>query len=189
MNSMKLPSVTPPSSHPSSQRVESGKEEACDGCGSCVGRRDFFRIGLGAAVATALAGVVPARLAAEPIRWIRASSGAGPLRYPLPAEDGVHVDRDNEVILVRYQGTVAAFALSCPHQRSLLRWREDDGIFQCTKHHSEYSPVGVYKKGRATRNMDRLGIQLDGTEVVVDPSTVYHSDDDPQGWAAAAVTP
>jgi len=40
---------------------------------------------------------------------------------------------------------------------------------------------------RATRNMDRLGIRLEGSEVVVDPTTVYHSDDDPGGWASAVV--
>lgn len=164
------------------------REEACAGCGSCPSRREFLRVGVGAAVASAVAALLPTRAAgATPVRWIRSADSDGPLRYPLPTEDGVDVDRDNEVILIRYQGTVAAFALSCPHQRSLLRWRENKGIFQCTKHHSEYSPTGVYEKGRATRNMDRLGISLEGSEVVVDPDTVYHSDDDPAGWDAAAV--
>lgn len=161
----------------------------CEGCGTCVGRRDFLRVGLGAAMVATVGAMLPSALAAEPVRWIRAVGGGdGALRYPVPAADGVHVDRGNEVILVRYQGIIAAFALSCPHQHSLLRWRDKKGIFQCSKHHSEYSPTGVYEKGRATRNMDRLGIQLDGSEVVVDPGTVYHSDDDPQGWDAAVVS-
>ncbi len=174
MTTMKLPAITP--------------EDNCNACGSCVGRRDFFRIGVGAAIAAAIAGALPGSLSAAPVRWTTSLSDSGPLRYPLPTADGVDVDRSNEVILVRYQGTLAAFALSCPHQHSMLRWRADDGIFQCSKHHSEYSPTGVYEKGRATRNMDRLAIHLDGNEVVVDPATVYHSDDDPQGWAAAALT-
>lgn len=163
-------------------------ETRCEGCGSCPSRRAFFRVGLGAAVAAAAAAILPTSVAgATPIRWVYTDRTGGPLRYPMPTADGVDVDRANEVILVRYQGTVAAFALSCPHQRSLLRWREKDGIFRCTKHHSEYSPTGEYEKGRATRNMDRLGITLEGSEVVVDPETVYHSDDDPEGWASAAV--
>jgi len=164
------------------------REDACAGCGSCPSRREFFRVGVGAAVVAAVAAVLPASAAgATPIRWIRSVGSGGPLRYPVPGADGADVDRDHEVILVRYQGVVAAFALSCPHQRSMLRWREKDGIFQCTKHHSEYSPTGVYEKGRATRNMDRLGISLEGSEVVVDPDTVFHSDDDPAGWDAAVV--
>jgi Rieske Fe-S protein len=163
------------------------REDGCDGCGSCPSRREFFRVGVGAAVAAAVAAVLPASAGATPIRWVRSAGSGGALRYPMPTADGVDVDRGNEVILVRYQGTVAAFALSCPHQRSMLRWREGDGIFQCSKHHSEYSPTGQYLKGRATRNMDRLGIHLEGSEVVVDPGTVYHSDDDPGGWASAVV--
>jgi len=174
MNPTTLPSLLP-------------REETCEGCGPCPSRREFFRVGVGAAVAAAVAAVLPAAAGAAPIRWIRSVGSGEEPRYPMPTADGVDVDRGNEVILVRYQGTVAAFALSCPHQRSMLRWREGDRIFRCTKHHSEYSPTGEHLKGRATRNMDRLGIRLEGSEVVVDPTTVYHSDDDPEGWASAVV--
>ena len=175
MSEMKLTSLT------------SNEDEDCTGCGSCVGRRDFLRTGLGAAAMAALAAFLPTRAEATPLRWTQALGRGGELRYPVPAADGVEVDRSNELILVRHQGVVTAFALSCPHQRSMLRWREGKEIFQCTKHHSEYDPMGVYQKGRATRNMDRLLVRLEGDEIVVDPSTTYHSDDDPQGWASAAV--
>lgn len=175
MSEMKLTSPT------------SSEDDACTGCGSCVGRRDFLRTGLGAAAVAALAALLPAGAEAAPVRWTRTLGSGGELRYPVPATDGVDVDRSNEVILVRHQGLVSAFALSCPHQRSMLRWREGDGIFQCTKHHSEYDPTGVFQKGRATRNMDRLLIRREGDELVVDPSTIYHSDEDAQGWASAAV--
>lgn len=158
-----------------------GREDAA----SCLARREFFRLGMTAAACL----VLPRALAAAPVRRIRArtQAGSGAVRYPIPSVDGVHVDRDNEVILVRHDGMLAAFALSCPHQRSLLRWREKDGIFRCTKHHSEYSAMGKYLKGRATRNMDRLAIQVDGNDVLVDPGTAYHSDDEPQAWATAEV--
>jgi len=158
--------------------------QGCDGCGSCIGRRTFFRMGLGAAA-------VLATLRADDLRAATASvQGSGDpsaLRYPVPTADGVTVDRSNEVILVRQEGEVMAFALSCPHQRSMLRWRDGDGIFQCSKHHSEYTPAGVYEKGRATRNMDRLAVKLDGSEVVVDRTTTYHSDENPQAWESAVV--
>ena len=136
----------------------------------------------------ALAAMIPGGASGLEVRAARGFLSEGVLRFPVPASDGVQIDAANEVILVRRSGTVSAFALSCPHQRSMLRWREADGIFQCSKHRSEYSPVGVYLKGRATRNMDRLAVRLEGGEIVVDPGTVYESDQDPQGWAAAVVT-
>ncbi len=157
---------------------------ACSACEACPNRRDFVRWSIAAAAALAL---LPRNLRASPPRWITSRDGAGNLRYPVPSADGVEIDRSNEVILARTEGQIAAFALSCPHQRSMLRWRENDGIFQCTKHHSEYSPAGVYQKGRATRNMDRLAIRLEAGEVVVDPDTRFLSDDDPEGWAGAVV--
>lgn len=141
-------------------------------------------MGLGAAVVALL----PRGAAAAPIEWISPSGVEDELRYPIPETDGAHVDRGNEVILMRHDGAIAAFALSCPHQRSMLRWREKDGIFQCTKHHSQYTPTGEFMKGRATRNMDRLAIRLDGDAVVVDPARVYHSDEDATGWDGALVT-
>ncbi len=173
MSMLKLPSVDP-------------AEDACDACASCVGRRDFFRIGLGAAVALGVLGTLPDALAAAPIRWIRPVTPGEP-RYPVPSDDGVHVDRDQEVILVRYQGELMAFSLACPHQHALLKWLPDHQMFRCTKHHSEYSPEGVYMKGRATRNMDRYALSIQNGQVIVDKSTVFHSDKNPQGWASAEV--
>jgi nitrite reductase/ring-hydroxylating ferredoxin subunit len=167
-------------------RLPMSSADSCEGCGSCgVDRRGFFRLGLGIAATAWL----PSGLKAESIDWISASvTDADEVRYPIPDTDGVQVDRKSEVILVRRGKTIAAFALSCPHQRSMLRWREKDGIFQCTKHHSEYSPTGEYQKGRATRNMDRLAIRIDGDEVVVTPGTIYHSDEDATGWDDAVAT-
>ena len=42
--------------------------------------------------------------------------------------------------------------------------------------------------GRATRNMDRLAIRVDGGQLVVDVDKMFMSDKDPVGWAAATVT-
>jgi len=188
MREMRLPSLSPLAGSDSPDAgFDTGSDGVCDGCGSCVGRRDFVVRGLGALVAAAVMGTLPRAIAAQPIRWIRGTGSGSARRYPVPQEDGVHVDKGAEIIIVRYQGLLAAFALSCPHQRSMLRWKPKDGFFQCTKHHSEYKPTGEYIKGRATRNMDRLAIEVEAGELVVDPGTVYKSDEDPRGWAAAAI--
>jgi hypothetical protein len=41
--------------------------------------------------------------------------------------------------------------------------------------------------GRATRNMDRLGVRNEGNMLVVDLNKLFQSDKDPSGWAAATV--
>jgi nitrite reductase/ring-hydroxylating ferredoxin subunit len=112
---------------------------------------------------------------------------AGNPSYPIPAADGVQIDRDQEVILVRWQGAVYAFNLSCPHQRTALRWNEGDSQFQCPKHHSKYRPDGTFVSGRATRGMDRFSVSRSGDEVVVDVGAMHKEDQDEAGWTAAVV--
>ena len=109
-----------------------------DSCTGCVvaeySRRQFLR---DAGIAAAALAVIsaPSRLRAEPLRLIAANATGGALRsYPIPATDGVSIDKQNEVILVRWQNAIYAFALSCPHQNTALRWEEDNRIFQCPKH-------------------------------------------------------
>jgi Rieske Fe-S protein len=117
----------------------------------------------------------------------RKSSGSGEVAYPLPVADGVMIDREHDVILVRFQGSCYAFGLSCPHQNTALRWLANDARFQCPKHKSKYAPDGVFLSGRATRNMDRLPIRRDGARLLVDAERVYESDRDAAGWAGARV--
>ena len=109
------------------------------------------------------------------------------LTYPIPAADGAQIDREQQVILVRWQNAVYAFNLSCPHQNTALRWDVIDHRFQCPKHHSQYQPDGVFITGRATRGMDRFTIRLDGDKVVVDVNALHKQDQDPAGWNAAVV--
>lgn len=107
--------------------------------------------------------------------------------YPVPFSDGVTVDRDAQVIIVRASGRIVALALACPHQNAAVKWLENDHRFQCTRHDSQYQPDGVYTSGRATRNMDRFPIRRDGTTLHVDVTRVFHSDQELAGWAAASV--
>lgn len=145
---------------------------SCAGCDGLGGRRDFLREMAGLAVGFLVGRPLPA---------------SAEVAYPIPSADGVTIDRDNQVILVRFRGSCFAFALSCPHQNTALRWLGDDGRFQCPKHKSKYSPDGAFLSGRATRNMDRLPIRRDGTRLLVDADRVYESDRDAAGWAGAYV--
>ena len=127
-------------------------------------------------------------LAALPVAFGDAVAAAGSeFRYPVPATDGVTIDRKNQVIVVRYQQHLYAFNLACPHENTALKWLPKDFRFQCPKHESRYQPNGTFIDGRATRNMDRLGVRLDDTMLVVDVNKFYKSDKDTAGWIAATV--
>jgi len=155
-----------------------------DACSSCplhtepTTRRVFLQEAGG--------GVVAALLVA--MSALNADAATTDKRYPIPPSDGATIDRDAQVVLVRYQNHVVALALACPHQNAAVKWLPSDGRFQCSKHDSRYTPDGVHTSGRATRNMDRFPITKDGTVVVVDVSRVYRSDQDAAGWAAATVS-
>ena len=109
-------------------------------------------------------------------------------QYAIPPGDGVTIDRKAQIIVVRYQQHMYAFNLACPHENTALKWLPKDGRFQCPKHESRYQPGGQFIDGRATRNMDRLGVRVENDMLVVDTKQFYKSDKDPAGWAAATVT-
>ncbi len=161
-------------------------------CNDCPlsSRRDFVRDAAAAVAAAFLTlGAGPRGLSARTLGVTAARLVRGDERtYPLPAEDGASIDRDAEVILVRYQGKVYAFALSCPHQHTALHWEPDKARFQCPKHHSKYQPDGVYVSGRATRSMDRYALRRDAASVVVDLGRLHREDRDADAWKGAFVT-
>jgi nitrite reductase/ring-hydroxylating ferredoxin subunit len=161
----------------------------CDGCPP-EGRRDFLKDSL-ATVAAALMTIAAAPLDALAIP-IRAGAAiriwGNEHSYPVPPADGAVIDKHNEVILVRYAGAVYAFALSCPHQNTGLRWLGDDSRFQCPKHKSKYQPDGTFMSGKATRNMDRYAVRRKGKHIVVDLGVLIRSDKEPERWAAARFT-
>jgi len=154
--------------------------DACNECAfrSATSRRVFLREAGGGLIAT---------LAVSRMTTTAIANGTD-RRYPMPLSDGATIDRDAQVILVRYQNRVVALALACPHQNAAVKWLPSDGRFQCSKHDSRYTPDGVHTAGRATRNMDRFPISRDGASVVVDVSRVFRSDQDAPGWVGAAIT-
>jgi Rieske Fe-S protein len=106
--------------------------------------------------------------------------------YPVPAVDGVIVDRAG-VLVARTGGRIVAMSLACPHQHAAVRWLAAEQRFECSKHHSKYEPTGVYTSGRATRNLDRFPIRRDATTLYVDMSRVFESDKDRAAWNGASV--
>ena len=163
-------------------------DESCTGC-DVAGRREFILDALraGAAVVAAL-GLSSATADAMPVRFVSALAGAGSDKsYPIPAADGVSIDKENEVIVARVGKKAYAFALACPHQNTALRWEAADNRFQCPKHKSIYNPEGVYVEGRATRSMDRYAVKLAGSTVVVDIDKLYQEDTDNAQWQHAVV--
>ena len=152
----------------------------CEGC-VLSGRRAFLR--------DVAAWFALTTLAPLPVRFGHATSVRGnDHTYPIPDADGATIDHDNQVILVRFQGKAYAFNLSCPHQNTALRWHPEDGQFQCPKHHSRYTPDGVFISGRATRSMDRFAVRRDGANIVVDLDRLFRQDEDATDWNAAFVT-
>jgi nitrite reductase/ring-hydroxylating ferredoxin subunit len=164
-----------------------------DDCYSCpiasTTRRDFVRdsmVGIAGALATL---GISSSAAALPVSMIEALvRNDDRITYPIPAADGVRIDKDNEVILVRWQKSVYAFSLSCPHQRTALRWNDAVKEFQCPKHKSKYTPIGSFISGRATRGMDRFAILRQGNSVIVDADKLYEEDENEAEWKAAFVS-
>jgi nitrite reductase/ring-hydroxylating ferredoxin subunit len=170
----------------------SGPRTRPDPCASCHGaatRREALGR-MSAAALLAMAGVALRGGSAEaaPIGETGSTPvGADEHSYPIPAEDGVTIDREQQVILVRDQQHLYAFNLACPHENTALRWKQRDDRFQCPRHESQYQPDGTFISGRATRNMDRFAVRRDGDHLVVDLNRLYRSDQQAQDWAAASV--
>jgi Rieske Fe-S protein len=174
-------------------RERSGRAMGGGGCAACGGpttRRQALGQ-MSAAALAAMAGVAlrPETAAAVPVLEASGTeTGPAERSYPLPAADGVTIDHDTQVILVRFQQKAYAFNLACPHENTALRWRARDGRFQCPRHESQYQPDGTFISGRATRNMDRFAIRREGDNLVVDLNRLFRSDQQAPDWSAAAVS-
>ena len=166
------------------------QDECADGCAGCSrgSRREFLGHVSGAVAAAVMCEGWVAALGAAGITEVSsAQTDPTTLTYPVPAGDGVSIDKKEQMILVRFQQKVYVFPLACPHENTALRWRQGDMRFQCPRHDSKYKPDGTFMAGRATRNMDRYGVSRNGASVVVDLTKLYQSDTQAALWAAASV--
>jgi Rieske Fe-S protein len=173
------------------EQPQSGAHAACDAC-SLMARRDFLRdAAIAAAGALIALGAAPGVAAAAPIELISPLGGGREDKaYPIPAGDGVQIDKSNDAIITRWQGKVYVYSLACPHQNTVLKWSDSDKQFECPKHHSRFTPDGIYIKdsGRATRGLDRMAVRKDGNNVVANLDKVYQEDEDEAAWKAAFIT-
>jgi len=144
-------------------------------CTDSPSRREFLQI------------VAALGFVSLPVVFVEGVDAASEQKYPFPSADGVTIDRKQQVIIVRAQGHVYAFNLSCPHENTALKWLPKDNRFQCPKHESKYQPNGTFMSGRATRNMDRLSIRRDGNDLFVDLSHIIKSDANAAAWEAATI--
>lgn len=176
------------------EREAAGAAEDCDGCPLIVSRREFVRsAGVVAGIVAAL-GLTPSRGRAMPLLGMtapvrRAGGRDQEKAYPIPATDGVQIDRDNGAIVARAAGKAYVFSLGCPHQNTTLQWEASDHQFACPKHHSHFLADGTYVdgSGRATRGMDRFAVKRDGNNIVADLDALLQEDDN-DGWATAFIT-
>lgn len=161
----------------------------CGGCELRPTRRNFLG-GVTAALAIfAMEGLLPDDAKALPAREVHGVvSSAQEVGYAIPAADGVSIDKKEGVIIARHAGTLYAFALTCPHQNTALRWNEGNNTFQCPRHKSKYQADGVFISGRATRAMDRFAVRKDGDKLVVNLDKLYEQDTDAAGWGNAKVS-
>ncbi|HKW45856.1 MAG TPA: Rieske (2Fe-2S) protein [Gemmatimonadaceae bacterium] len=172
-------------------RRDGKNANACTDCplGEIVERRVFLRdAALAAAGIFVALGAAGSEARALPVRLVSpVSSRVDERSYPLPTADGATIDKEESLIVVRWQGTVFVFSLACPHQNTALKWEQKDAQFQCPKHHSKYRPDGSFIEGRATRGMDRFAVRRDGDNVVVDLDKLYRQDNDAVEWKAAFI--
>lgn len=165
----------------------------CGGCELRSSRRSFLG-GVAAALAMlAMEGILPdeARaLEAPEVHGVAVGAAVAvqEVGYAIPAVDGVSIDKKEGVIIARHAGLLYAFALTCPHQNTALRWNQGNNTFQCPRHKSKYQADGVFISGRATRAMDRFAVRKDGDRLVVNLDTLYEQDTDAAGWGSAKVS-
>lgn len=155
-------------------------------CEPAAGRRSFLRESLMAVAALAAVGVGADRLEAMQRVFRTGERNGDELRFPLPTADGATIDIANRVVIARYQGSIYAFDVECPHRGTDIEWQGQRGRFFCPKHKSTFQPEGTLIQGKAKRGLDRYRLRRDGDQIVVDTSVAIRSTD-AAAWSAAKV--
>lgn len=173
-----------------SDEPDCGRDEGTSSeCAIEPGRRAFLRDGLLAVAAlTAVAGsAVPLEALTRAVAVGSTQGRPTLLSYDVPATDGATIDRANRVILVRFEGTIHAFSLECPHKGTMVTWEPQNARFYCPKHKSTFKPEGTRIQGKAPRSLDRHPVRIENGKVLVDRAVEIDGKKDAAGWAAAGV--
>lgn len=173
-------------------KPEEAREHGCFCCpvAEAIERREFLRdAAVRALAAIGAVSLLPENAAAVSFHFIAGSGTRTAKTYPIPATDGVAIDKAESVIVGRFRDRVYAFSLACPHQNTALRWDARNNRFQCPKHKSRYQPDGLFIEGRATRGMDRFAVSREGqaVEFQVNLDALYRQDQHAAQWEAAFV--
>ena len=161
---------------------------SCDDCPvAAVGRRAFLRdTALAALGAVGAVAITPSL--AHAVRTVLPTRATGLERvYEIPVGDGVSIDEQNEVILVRWQGRAFAFSSRCTHRGARLEWRRGEGRVFCPKHKARFRPDGAHDSGRRTRDLDRYDIRRSADGLAINVDVLYRADQNPGPWARAFV--
>lgn len=94
---------------------------------------------------------------------------------PYPEEDldkarSVYADAPS-VVRGMEEGLVALYQ-KCPHLGCRVPWCQTSQWFECPCHGSKYNRVGEKRGGPAPRGMDRFGVEVSGSSVLVDTAVV-----------------
>ncbi len=159
------------------------------GCPAVLDRRRFVLDAASAIGAALLAGgLVSTRAFASGVGEVAALAvGKIERSYALPAVDGVWVDVENRVCLVRTSRQLFAFSLECPHKGRLLEWTPAENRFYCPKHKVRFLTDGSRASGRRTPDLDRFALRLQQDRVIVAVDRVLAADVAPTEWAAAVL--
>ena len=85
---------------------------------------------------------------------------------------GGTVTEKHGLYLIRDDEGLFAFKGECPHLGCRFRWIEDQNIFQCPCHGSQFESDGSYISGPARKPLDRIALQFSSTgEIVADTWT------------------
>ena len=94
---------------------------------------------------------------------------------PYPEEDlkkARVVYGDQPSVLAGMEDGFVALYQKCPHLGCRVPWCQTSQWFECPCHGSKYNRVGEKKGGPAPRGMDRFGLEVAGTSILVDTAVV-----------------
>jgi cytochrome b6-f complex iron-sulfur subunit len=79
---------------------------------------------------------------------------------------------DSPSVLAGMEEGFVALYQKCPHLGCRVPWCQTSQWFECPCHGSKYNRVGEKKSGPAPRGMDRFGLEVSGTSILVDTAVV-----------------
>ena len=94
---------------------------------------------------------------------------------PYPEEDlkkARAVYGDSPSVLAGMEEGFVALYQKCPHLGCRVPWCQTSQWFECPCHGSKYNRVGEKKSCPAPRGMDRFGLEVAGTAILVDTAVV-----------------